>query len=62
MYFNMVVEPLGKRLRNCTGWECGRLGGWYKQLAKARSKTIGEYFTAEQVQALYEKHGPREAA
>jgi hypothetical protein len=56
---NMVESTTGKRLRHLTGDECGKLGGWYKQLAKAHGKTIGEYFSAEDVQRLYEKHGPQ---
>lgn len=46
--------PNGKRLRNCTGRECAKFGGFYGRIAKkvGPTKRVGEVLDEKQVRAL----------
>jgi len=47
--------PNGKRLRDCTGNDCARFGGWYKRLADkvGPRKLIGDVLSEQDVRKLY---------
>jgi hypothetical protein len=47
--------PNGKLLRNCTGSDCKRFGGWYQRLAaKVRPrKLVGNVLSEQDVRKLY---------
>lgn len=50
-----IVTPNGKALRNCTGAECRKLGGWYSKIATkvGSARIVGRVLTAEDVAALW---------
>jgi hypothetical protein len=47
--------PNGKLLRDCTGKDCTRFGGWYRRLAKSVGprKLVGAMLSEEEVRKLY---------
>ncbi len=58
--FLTMVMPNGKELRDCTGRDCSRMGGWFTRIAEhvKPSQKVGNALTEEQVQKLM---GPKAA-
>lgn len=52
-----LVMPNGKSLRECTGNECKRFGGWYAALAKKvpANATVGSSLSESEVAAVWRK-------
>jgi len=50
-----MMTPCGKILRECTGAECGRMGGWYSRLASvvAPKRKVGATLSEGQLQDLW---------
>lgn len=50
-----VVLPNGKRLRDCTGKECAKAGGWFAKIAGKVKPTeiVGKVLSETQVRSLY---------
>ena len=49
-----MVMPNGKELRDCTGRDCKRMGGWFARIAKRVKPTqkVGNALSEEQIQDL----------
>jgi hypothetical protein len=56
-----LVMPNGKALRDCTGKDCRKIGGWCLLLAKRvpMTKTVAETLNEEQVQAFWKQAGKK---
>ena len=52
-----LVMPNSKRLGDCTGTECTKIGGWLSQLAKKvpPTKTVGETLSEQQVFDIWDR-------
>jgi hypothetical protein len=50
-----LMTPCGKALGECTGAECARMGGWYREVAKrvAPGKIVVKVLSEDEVQALW---------
>jgi hypothetical protein len=58
-----LPTPGGKALRDCTGAECTRFGGWFKDIGKAikPNEKVGKALSETDLQNLYGRNQPRVA-
>ena len=54
--------PNGKLLRNCTGAECSKFQGWFRDISKhvGPSEVVGKKLTETELQNLYGRNVPNE--
>lgn len=47
-----LIQPNGKRLRDCTGVECGKFGGLFKKLERCGERRVGDVHSEEEVRQM----------
>ena len=56
--------PNGKNLRDCTGSECAKFGGWFASIAKVLkpNEKVGSHLSEQDLKNLYGRNVPQRGA